>query len=528
MTSSSVSPRIFSPRLQQGPAITVQLTVRFTDSLGEQSPKENFRWFVRLCHSVKTASGQAVVEFTADHSLTPPARTPSQQSFTLQLADTWNGRTNAGAIPPDGAYSWTCCAELWREKIQTGGQLKLVGTTTARSATVTLDGSGPVVSNLAPPSNGIIDEHTPSLSASWTDQGAGINLQSAVIEFDGNAVTGQAQITQAGFSFTPGRRLADGVHTVRVAIVDSLGNPTEARWQFTVVSAVATIPAATGGTVEVTDPQGPFKGARLEFPPAAFAVDTVVTMSVPQTNPSMDEGLFNPAGAIISIDIVGATGAGALQTPALLTLPYDESPVLQRSLSEGVVRIYHCVAQPPPAVPFWQMLKFVSVDTQNNLVTAQVSSFSDFTTGIPVPANLAKVSGDNQLAGPNRPLNNPFVSKLTDRDGNPIGDWEVKYERTSGTGEFSSLAGIAAAGAGLAPARLGVQAAPGNPPSPNGWSVNGTGKRFEVKDANGATITLTSSETIHVTLFALAGILMSGDRKEDLEFPGRHTRWASG
>lgn len=72
-----------------------------------------------------------------------------------------------------------------------------------------------------------------TISASFADKGSGINISSAKVVLDGENVTDQAKVTVDGFSISPARPLATGIHQVEVTVQDRAGNlGNRLRWRF--------------------------------------------------------------------------------------------------------------------------------------------------------------------------------------------------------------------------------------------------------------------------------------------------------
>ncbi|MDQ7779200.1 MAG: NosD domain-containing protein, partial [Planctomycetota bacterium] len=583
--------------------ITIRGANRPTDGLGGNSQQHVF--FNRVTVEIKGPSGATVRtlqgSFQLQHPISTQNDTPNNPVWVpFEYTIEWDGMIssgNQGPVPAsDGNYSIVATMQTVRFKKSGPGQGMppdhIIGATSPKSHTVTVDGTAPTISSEMPPDGSLLAQASPTVSATYGDAGSGIDpagvrlfvdsadvtsgavvTQAAIsyvpavplvdgthlvrlvvrdlagnesssewgfttditppavfalspeagslvalhkpevkcsfhdattqvdpdsitIIFDGTDVTENATIGADGLVFTPAEQLADREYTVQVAVADILGNGSSAQWSFRVVSAANTVTATNGGTVSVADPDSPIFGAYMYVPPEALAQDALVVMTLPATPPAPDAGLFSPSGTTVSIEC-----SAGLLTPVLLTLPYDEAPVLERGLNEAVVRLYHY----SPGLADWQMLPYVSTNAGANTVTAQVTSFSEFEPGIPVPTNFAKVSGDNQLVPPNSKFGESMVTRLTDQDGNPLGGWEVKYERTAGAGKFD-------------PPPLAPDPPLHQPPQQNELPdanlapacdhfTDALGKDFEVKTPGGRTVGLHSTEEVHIFLEASEQII---------------------
>ena len=84
------------------------------------------------------------------------------------------------------------------------------------------DNTLPVISNIIPADRDILTVSTPSVSAEFTDDISGV--AGVQILIDGNDITAQANVTEAGFSYTPVSPLSEGPHTLSISVSDNAGN----------------------------------------------------------------------------------------------------------------------------------------------------------------------------------------------------------------------------------------------------------------------------------------------------------------
>lgn len=73
---------------------------------------------------------------------------------------------------------------------------------------------------------------TPTISAIYSDVGAGIEPTQVKLFFNGANVTEQAVISSNEFRYTVAQALADSTHQVKLIVVDKAGNATTSEWQF--------------------------------------------------------------------------------------------------------------------------------------------------------------------------------------------------------------------------------------------------------------------------------------------------------
>lgn len=104
----------------------------------------------------------------------------------------------------------------------------------------------PVITNLIPEPDSLINDNRPSISADYYDERSGIDINSVRITLDGEDVTSLSIITEEKVSYTPGTELEDGLHNVMVEVKDKAGNSAQANWSFTV--------DATPPLIDITQP----------------------------------------------------------------------------------------------------------------------------------------------------------------------------------------------------------------------------------------------------------------------------------
>jgi glucodextranase-like protein/carboxypeptidase family protein/Big-like domain-containing protein len=105
--------------------------------------------------------------------------------------------------------------------------------TASLAFSVVLD-TGPVISALIPAAGSFLPTALPTLTAVFSDPGAAIDPASFRLVLDGGDQTAAAQVTAAGFSFTPVSPLAEGAHGAAVQIGNQLGQVAHAQTGFTV------------------------------------------------------------------------------------------------------------------------------------------------------------------------------------------------------------------------------------------------------------------------------------------------------
>ncbi len=89
---------------------------------------------------------------------------------------------------------------------------------------VETDTTPPVISNLTPADNSVINNSTPEISAIVKDTESGVDPSSIVMKVDENIVTHSYDSITGKISYTPEIALLDGSHTISVEVKDKAGN----------------------------------------------------------------------------------------------------------------------------------------------------------------------------------------------------------------------------------------------------------------------------------------------------------------
>lgn len=101
----------------------------------------------------------------------------------------------------------------------------------------------PLVSNLLPAPGSTVNNPWPEISASYADNGRGIDSGSIRLYLDGQDVTTSATQAPGSISYKPGSGawLANGAHTARFVVADSAGGVSDQTWGFNVTSPSLTL-----------------------------------------------------------------------------------------------------------------------------------------------------------------------------------------------------------------------------------------------------------------------------------------------
>lgn len=94
-----------------------------------------------------------------------------------------------------------------------------------------IDTIAPVIRNVAPTG---LTTSLPSVSASYSDDGSGMDLASIDLIIDGLNVTGSATVTADSITYVPHESFASGPHNAQLSVRDLAGNLQVSAWSFSV------------------------------------------------------------------------------------------------------------------------------------------------------------------------------------------------------------------------------------------------------------------------------------------------------
>ena len=175
--------------------------------------------------------------------------------------------------------------------------------TTRTNAFVTQ--SAPVISAATPKDQFLPGDTRPTITASLSDIGAGIDVSSIRLYFNDQDVTAAAQITASAVSYLTSQALADGTHTVRLHVVDLAGNPTDQSWEF----GTATAPVITGQSPrDVVLPSGSRPTIAATFNDGRVGIDPSKVLLIVNEQDVTQQATVTPQG--ITYTPTGALAAG--------------------------------------------------------------------------------------------------------------------------------------------------------------------------------------------------------------------------
>jgi len=285
----------------------------------------------------------------------------------------------------DGFFNYTAGVESQEEWMTAYAVLALMGKSWPKDTT------SPTISNLTPSSGASTTSTNPAISASYSDAVSGINTATATIRVDGTNRTSSATVTDSSISYAASG-LAIGTHSVTVTVSDKAGNEASRSWSFSVVtsSAGGGTGGGGGGAAGVTPVLDSVtsKGRFVEDV-TAKSEDRKVELYIPKntigknragsllTSISIKEKKDPPdppeksniVGLVYDLGPDGAT----FDPPIILTFKYSESKIDADIAEENLV-----VAYWDKDAEEWVELES-TVDPENNIITAKVSHFTNFT-----------------------------------------------------------------------------------------------------------------------------------------------------
>ncbi|MDY6948519.1 MAG: Ig-like domain-containing protein, partial [Pseudomonadota bacterium] len=231
------------------------------------------------------------------------------QDITAQSNVTAAGLNRTYTAPlPEGAHTLVVAVSD-----RTGN----VTSRTSRFHTAT----APVVSARAPINSVLPGGATPTITATLSDVGSGVDASSIRLFFNGLDVTQAAQISTTAISYVVTQPLLDSTHSVRIELADLAGLRTESVWQFgtataPVISATepkdVMLPVGSRPTISAS-----FSDPRVGIDPAAVmfivnGIDVTALATITETGIS-----YTPAQPLASgphtmyLEIANRTNASA-------------------------------------------------------------------------------------------------------------------------------------------------------------------------------------------------------------------------
>ena len=256
--------------------------------------------------------------------LTPPDMMPVEINMGGVMTDLTDLVYTRGDMLPGGVYRVSVTVS------------DIVDNVSAASADFTVVTTLPSVSILSPMPGQILDVSSPYISAVYT--GIGASITSFMLDGAEVAVTDE-MMSGNRLEYTPDA-LADGDHTVAIAIMDSEGNPMDDSVKFTVRTADTTPPLITAA-----GPQGVVKSASATLSAAASDEESgIASVSYALDGGAAVDGMTRDVSGLTpgthTVMAVATNGAGLESTFSwTFTVELDTTPpVISTVAPEGIIK----------------------------------------------------------------------------------------------------------------------------------------------------------------------------------------------
>ncbi|MFH1905230.1 MAG: Ig-like domain-containing protein [bacterium] len=109
----------------------------------------------------------------------------------------------------------------------------------SKEITFILDNTLPVISDISPENNALINNNQPEISAILEDATSGIDKETIILKLDDAEVSASYDETTGELSYTPVTALEDGTHAISIEVKDKAGNEANATSTFRVETDTA-------------------------------------------------------------------------------------------------------------------------------------------------------------------------------------------------------------------------------------------------------------------------------------------------
>ncbi len=251
------------------------------------------------------------------------------------------------------------------------------------------DDQAPVISAPSPSVGQIINTASTTISASYSDNLAGIDKSSVKMLLDGSMVYGNVGDNSVSYSASG---LSDGVHIVTVSVSDLAGNTANYQWAFYVKTKTS---GGTGGT-ETGQPPGGVPPNSTPVPPTGASEEGVSAPGMYITSPTLtNENPYTLTGVTapgVKVSVAGATATadrfGQFSLPVNL-MEGDNLVSITVTDGNGVEYYYSVGITLDTTAPQISLTNFRTVVTTPSMdITGQVKDAHGITlsvNGMPVP-----------------------------------------------------------------------------------------------------------------------------------------------
>ncbi len=189
-----------------------------------------------------TITGTANLEGLSDHTGININIDPDAEGDSIDIASNSSGAFSKSALAVGGYTVTASYSGFTNDSTHID---VLDGESTDTGLLLLEDTSYPLIASLVPADGATVETATPTMSATFSDTGAGIATSTVKITVGGTDVTGSSSILDMGFTYTPSAAIEDGAVTLVVEVADRAGNQTSATSTFTI---------DTGGAVDPDQP----------------------------------------------------------------------------------------------------------------------------------------------------------------------------------------------------------------------------------------------------------------------------------
>jgi len=221
--------------------------------------------------------------------------------------------------------------------------------------TAPTDMTPPIITNLQPLNNAVIDDDAPIIGAEYSDA-SGINIGSVMLRFDDMDVTSSATVTLSGVTYTPPTALPEGSYDVYLEVSDIYGNQAIAVWTFTIDM---TGPSETDTTPPTISNLRPFNESTIS--------DSTPTIAA---NFSDTSGI-NVSNVILKVDDVDVISSATITTNGVT---YTPATPLDDGLHAVHLEVKDNSTNQNKAAKSWTF----TIDTSTSSVTPQSDSRSEY------------------------------------------------------------------------------------------------------------------------------------------------------
>ena len=241
--------------------------------------------------------------------------------------------------------------------------------------TFALETDPPIISDTTPTE--VDDTGRPIVSAKFSDDGVGVDMDSVGLSVDGEAV--DEEVTEGSVSYRSASVMESGTHTAMLTVADVAGNVAEHSWEFIIEGAAPNITAlAPSGTI---NDDMPVLSASYEDSGTGIDVDSVA---------------LSLNGEVVQADVTASQASFGVQQPLRPGVTYTVSVTVADEA--GNVASESRTFQLETTAPRISGMK--PTGTEQSIDVAISANYSDSGSGIDQTTALMRVDGETVSATP--------------------------------------------------------------------------------------------------------------------------------